>query len=662
MKAKTFGGGRFGAGQGGRGVSGGLAALSMLAVAGLAGVSGAQPTGLEQPVDAALYRPAMPEPSDGGAFVVTKIALALAENAEGGELLPSLAEFETVEFDLLQTPAGFVAPRDGLPTVTLTIAEINGQGVARTFHASAIVAMCNALVNEFNRRGVIGVFIAPDNIYLARADNSDARQGDTSMTLRVSTARVSMVRTLASGTRIAPEARRDNPAHDRIRKNSPLQPGGEGPEDRSLLRRDLLDRYSAWLNRHPGRRVDSALAPGAASGEAVLDYLVYETKPWTLYFQLSNTGTKNTGEWRERFGFIHNQLTNNDDILAIDYITSGFEDAHALIGSYEAPFPGAERLRWRVEASWNEYTASDVGFASEDFTGDGYSFGGDLIWNVYQEREFFVDVVGGVKYQNITTTNEVVDIEGDESFTLPHVGVRLERFRETDSFTGEVMVEVGFGGDEEEMTNLGRLFPDEDWFTLNYDFNYSFFLEPLLNPVGWADADTARDPDTWADSTLAHEVSLTAKGQHAFDHRLVPNFESVVGGAYTVRGYDESVAAADNTYIFSAEYRYHVPRAFKPKAEPGRLFGSSFKWAPQQVFGRPDWDLVLSGFTDFAFTSNSEALAFEEDETLWSVGVGVEVVFKRNVTMSVDWGYVLEDASDNESGDNNVHFVLTLLY
>ena len=81
-------------------------------------------------------------------------------------------------------------------------------------------------------------------------------------------------------------------------------------------------------------------------GEVNLDNLVSEVRPWYAYAQVSNTGTKQTDPWRERFGFVHNQLTGNDDVLSIDYLTAGFEQSHAIVGSYELPVFNIDRLRY----------------------------------------------------------------------------------------------------------------------------------------------------------------------------------------------------------------------------------------------------------------------------------------------------------------------------
>ena len=45
--------------------------------------------------------------------------------------------------------------------------------------------------------------------------------------------------------------------------------------------------------------------------------------------------------------------------------------------------------------------------------------------------------------------------------------------------------------------------------------------------------------------------------------------------------------------------------------EPRQLFDQPFRYAPQHVYGRPDWDLVLKAFVDLGWTFISDPLFFE---------------------------------------------------
>ena len=80
----------------------------------------------------------------------------------------------------------------------------------------------------------------------------------------------------------------------------------------------------------------------------------------------------------------------------------------------------------------------------------------------------------------------------------------------------------------------------------------------------------------------------------------------VVGGLYSVRGYPQSTAVGDDVYLGSAEYRLHIPRLFPIQREALHIpWIGDFLWAPQQPYGRADWDLILRAFVDAAYTNQN---------------------------------------------------------
>ena len=72
----------------------------------------------------------------------------------------------------------------------------------------------------------------------------------------------------------------------------------------------------------------------------------------------------------------------------------------------------------------------------------------------------------------------------------------------------------------------------------------------------------------------------------------------------------------------------------------------------------------MKGFFDVGRSLVSDRFAFERDETLMGAGVGVPLLFKRNVSLRFDWGLVLEEleAQGSNSGSNRLHVVATLLF
>lgn len=565
---------------------------------------------------------------------------------------PSIAELMNVSVRLVPAEDhGYVAWRPGVAPIHLTLGEIAARE-PELYAESGVQQVLLAVRDYILDRGLMGVHVAP-----VIADMQAARQTPGNVRLIAVTGVVSEVRTLAAGERFGSGPERINhPVHDRIRERSPVQAG-------DVLQRDVIDNYIFRLARHPGRRVDVAIAPAEEDLTVTLDYLVTENRPLLLYVQGSNTGTKQTGRWRQRFGLYHSQLTGNDDIFNLDYTTASFKDAHTVSGFYEGRVGDLDRLRWRLHGLWGEFDASEVGFASLRFRGEQWQIGAELIANVYQDKQLFIDLIGGARFMHARVSNfffQFLIQEGDEDFLIPYLGVRLEKFTEQASTRASIMFEGSLGDATNIKTStlnrLGRLFPDKDWMTMQWDLMHSFYLEPLFNPKGWADIST---PES---STLAHEIALGFRGQYAFDNRLVPHITMVAGGLYSVRGYPESIVAGDSVYIASAEYRFHLPRMFQP-TDPDTVFGQPFRWAPQHVYGRPDWDLILRGFVDVARVMQTDRQPFERDETLIGTGVGVEFLFRRNLNLRVDWGIALKELPGRvKSGSSRVHFVGTILF
>ncbi|MBN1764898.1 MAG: ShlB/FhaC/HecB family hemolysin secretion/activation protein [Sedimentisphaerales bacterium] len=612
----------------------------------------------------------MADPNDGPSYPVREFVIEYQPPDHPGH--PPVEVLLNLKIELVQAADGFIGVRDGLKGQSITLSEVPSLTEHR-FYASALQAISQRLVHYFTDQGYIGIYVTPHEDDIDPETLEDLRYGDEAQVLRmvVWTGVVTELRTVASGERIPMETRINNPVHARIRANSPVRPAVEGEKERhDLLRKDLLDEYIYMLNRHPGRRVETALSSAELPGEVVLDLMVTENRPWLVYMQASNTGTEETDKWRERFGFTNNQLTGNDDIFAIDYITAGFDSAHSVIGTYEAPFFNVEGARWRILGSWGQYDASEVGFANEEFHSEEWSWGGEISKNIYQKQELFVDAFVGARWRNIQVEGKdvtgVTISDGESDFFLPTVGLRLEKLTAISSTYGQIEYETNLSDvadtDEVGVESLGRLDVDKDWSVMHFVFNHSFYLEPVLNRRAWKDLSSP------ASSTLAHELVFSGRGQYSFGDRLIAQSVGVVGGLYSVRGYPESVINGDSTLIGSAEYRYHIPKGFNVQPKPSRLFGRPFRWAPQQVYGQPDWDLILRAFFDYGKTTVEDKQSYEVEDDLMGAGVGIELLLSGRFSLRCDWGMALSDFvnSDGEnevdSGDSEFHFIGTLVF
>lgn len=559
-----------------------------------------------------------------------------------------------LEVGLRLTPNGFVAPRPVDRTVRMRLSSLPRNAL---FSATAIQHINQHIVSTLGRRGYRGVIVSVPEI--EAGSGLDLRPpGRTSLLLRIWTGRVARLTTMADGERFAgltTDERTDNAAHDWIRERSPVQPGGA----QALVDVAALEDYAAELSRHPGRRVDVELLAGDRPGTTDVNLRVAESKPWYAYAQYANTGTEATTLNRERFGLVHHQLLGRDDILRVDYVTGDFDSVHSVMADYEAPFTlRAPDWRWNLRGWYSEYDASEVGFSNGRFTGEQLAGDAGLRVNTYQRHELFVDVTAGVRLQEMSVENFLFDDSARATYLVPRLGLFGERNTRTSILLFGLDVEVGLtDASEEDRAILGRDDPAEDFVRLQFDGSYSFYLEPLINRRAW------EDPSTPRSSTLAHEMAVLLRGQWAFGNRLVPQYQQIAGGLYTVRGYDQAEAAGDNLGLGSLEYRFHLPRIFSPDATPPEVPGmGEFRTRPQHVWGRPDWDLILRVFTDAAYVTQSDRRDNESDDLLWSAGAGLELQLLRNLTVRLDAGYVLRTVGESERGDTRGHLVATLLY
>jgi hemolysin activation/secretion protein len=567
-----------------------------------------------------------------------------------------LEDLLDLEIGLRATPDGFVAPRPVDRTVRMRLSSLPRGG---RYSVTAIQHVTQHLVSTFNRRGFNGVIVmVPD---IEEGSGRDLREpGDTVLTLRVWTGRVSQLTTIADGARfegLSVDERTDNAAHDWIRERAPVQPGGRD----GLLNVKALEDYAAETSRHPGRNVDVELEPGDRPGTTAVNLRIAENKPWYGFAQYSNTGTTSTTTNRERFGLVHRQLTGRDDTLRVGYTTGDFDETHAVVASYDTPITlDYPKLRVKVQGFWSRFDSSELGQIDGSFTGKQAGIEPSVVLNVFQHRDFFVDVSAGARLQRVQIENGLGSgtAHADVDYLVPRFEVAAEQNTRTSNLRLSTSLDFGFtGAEEDELILLGNEDPDNDFQRLQINGSWSSYLEPLVNRQAW------EDPSTPETSTLAHEIALQFRAQYAFQNRLTPPFQEVMGGFYSVRGYRQAEVSRDNLVFGSMEYRFHLPRFLQPDSNPPEILGlGDFRARPPHVWGRPDWDLIFRVFTDAAFVESTSDKDTEPNETLLSIGAGVELQILRNFIARLDAGHVLKQVDNSREGSTRVHVVGTLLY
>jgi hypothetical protein len=608
-----------------------------------------------------------------GAFNATEgprywISLLDLRYAQEHPLQPPIDLIRSAPYALGRASDGYVGARRGGDNDWFALDELGADGPMPVY-ATGLRDLCEQIVAELGDRGLIGVFVAPEPSEIDPQTGMDLRpEGQMELTLVVHTGRVQAVRTFAAGAGQALAAVSAGPSqqpdHDEIASRSPLQPVGAGDP----LAKNELDAYVAALNRHPGRIVDVVITPTLTPGIVNLDYVVEEDRPWLLTSSVSDSGTASTGHSRQRFGYANFQVSGRDDVLIVDYLTHAFDDVNALLGSYEVNLPFtnlayANTLRAQLNGSWSEYQADEFGL-DDAFKGDQWEVGGALVANLLRSSDLFVDASLGVRWMNVEVDNFDA-FDASMPFFVPGIALTAERLRPTSRASARLAFEqnvpfiAGTDGDDiDEFSEVTRLDLDNDWRILSLDLRGAFYLRPLFQPPTLRRIRPVRPRD------LVHEIAWRLGGQHSLGERLIPQVQGVLGGMGTVRGYPNSVASGDSLLGGSVEYRYHVPLALRVAEAWSLPWGGAFRPTPDAAYRMPDWDFVVATFFDYGQVWNAHRLAGEENEVLASLGLGIEIVVRRNFSLRLDHGFALSEIESEgvDVGDAETHLNATLRY
>jgi len=647
------------------------------------------------PAARASYRDRPKSPADEPRLLVARIQVRY-EHKHGN--LPPVAYLNEVLVRLHSVAGGYTAAEPDGPGTPF---EINDRDLRdRHLSVNAIKAMQEAIRKYLSDQGLVAVLVYAADPDSTNLDNPDplnyAAHEDNS---------VGVVIPMEVVVGVVKDVRAVPPPGPRptilptqkfmanlIKKNSPVQPG-------EPIYKDEVQDYLNRVNRAPGTHVESAIsaAGGGADDQVDLDYMIHQPKPWTVYVQGSNTGTKDTSVWQERFGFADTNLLGFNDQLSVDYISSSFSNTDTLTASYDLPiFPLTTRTHMRIYGTTDRFTASDVGEQDVNLRGDGTEVGAEGITNLFQYHDLFIDGVAGVRNDNYfvetkpppTAAGPSSPIDGDGSFLFPYIGARLSR--QTPLEVSRVDLSYEFNPimpdspDRTNLEDLGRLNANRQYQIVQGEALESFYIEPYLS--GWSERDTQARP------TAANEIALSARGQYTLsDKVLVPELEETAGGVYSVRGYPESITAGDSVIVGSVEYRLHLPRLMGMASSnhllgyqvpPPPLMGGTFQYQPGSIDTPGDYDLIAKLFVDGGYVHTNghsddpagtvDHVNGEVDNYLIGIGPGLELQIRDNLNIQVDYGVALTkikgtvddtpDADEVSRGSGRFNFIFTLVY
>ncbi|MDA1276991.1 MAG: hypothetical protein O2960_23485 [Verrucomicrobia bacterium] len=387
---------------------------------------------------------------------------------------------------------------------------------------------------------------------------------------------------------------------DYVRKNLHVEEGQ--PISEKKLSSDLN-----WLNRSRSRSLDLYYKPGEQRFESDLVVRTYERFPLSGTVGIDNYGNRLTGgglvsaglEWAQPVG-------GNDQSVSYRYINDldlKFLKVH--LASYRIQFPWHHSLT--LSGSYSE-VKTDTGTSL--ITQEGTSYGGNLRYEVELPR------IGPFRH---LASAGVGIFRSDNNLEFNLVSVladKTDTFQTTLGYTGILPDDWGntFFGAEYTFSPGGVTSRNTDkLFATSYPFaeaKYMYtrlFLERVTR--------------------LPKEFSWRVNGTYQIaDGNLTPGQQMGLGGAYTVRGYEERTVSGSEGFLISNELR-------AGSFSPGRWLDKTAKD-----------EMQILGFFDYGETSNP-ILQIGEDPhlLLMSAGVGMRYEVSRFLSVRFDYGWQLTD-------------------
>ncbi len=402
---------------------------------------------------------------------------------------------------------------------------------------------------------------------------------------------------------------------DQILRALPPLAEGTTPNTRELARSLSL------ANRQPGRRLLISMKQGTGPGTIDAEVKVEEQRPYTLFTDASNIGTERTGSVRLSVGGqLANALGHDDSFTAVYTFSHQQPDKVNQYGlSYTMPlYP----LASSVTAFYTRSTVDTGTVGDFEVSGAGRFFGLELTHLLLRRGNYAHQFSVGLQdrlFENNALFNAAVNLASDvrsRPLSFRYQG-RYQKERARLQFHLGVAVNTGGGhlNDQAHYTAV-RVGADSQWKVLQFGAEAGYTL-----------------PHAW-------QLRAVAEGQLTED-ALIPGEQFGMGGAGSVRGFQERAVVGDSGVRMSAEL-WSPPVTFLPGLR-GLLF-------------------LDSGYRDLNVTLPGES----SGDFIASIGAGLRWQWRRYASLTLDYGHVINAArqlaSTADKGNVKWHFNFLLRY
>ena len=404
-----------------------------------------------------------------------------------------------------------------------------------------------------------------------------------------------------------------------IRKSLPALREGVPPN---------IDRISTNLrtaNENPAKKVNLQMQGGEKENEVNAVLKVADEKPWKIAFMGDNSGTRQTGKARTGVLVQHANVADLDHVFTAMYTTSPdhIKEVSIYGASYHIPiYAWSDSIDLFGGYSDVDSGTLPMGTANLAVSGKGTVAGGRYNQTLTRIGRYEHKLIYGVDFRDYQNNVNLAGIPLDTSVRVTPLSLSYSGSMQ---FTGaETGFNVGLsrnipvctGGKEADFSQVRTNAP-ADYTIFRYGGNLGYVL-----------------PQDW-------QFRLVFNGQYT-DSALIPGEQFGLGGATSVRGFDEREVANDRG-----------------------IFGSAELYTPNltQWLSLPKSLCRLLAFYDIGQVSGVNVQPGDEGRmTLTSAGVGIRLDIMKILTMALDYGYVLNPGLTGDRGNSRFHIRAVLTF
>jgi hemolysin activation/secretion protein len=392
-----------------------------------------------------------------------------------------------------------------------------------------------------------------------------------------------------------------------------------------VFRHDALIKRLQTLPQNPlCEPIADRIRPSFHLVEENSQIMLTETRPYLFNFNLNNHRSPNLGAYRGEISFVHHNLLGQNDVINLCYgLSEGIKDYSI---DYSIPL-------------LNSGTTLSINFAQSDASVIEYPFNQ---LEVESEAE------------NISLSLRHLFYQSNQQYLM--FFSELQKFSTKTFLLGRPFsFSPGVQNGESQIT---RLKMGHQWTWLNRDrliSTYSSFnfgldaLDSTINEDGSPDSQffSVLGAFAWTEylPTLESRLSFWT-AIHYTDDSLLSSAKSAIGGADTVRGYRENYLIRDSIFLASVEWQVPITR-----------------WRIPNVSREPEDGLVyLIPFIDYGRGQNADNQNDENDEEIFSVGLGWRWYLSETIQAELFWGHALTDIPEQQEynlQDDGIHFELS---